>query len=334
VVLVQPANKKLVARSLLLAASLTSPAVYASTSIEAGWARFYGETFNGDLKLLQLTHEANYLTPDQAGWLTSISASQSSDPISRGYSLGLDQGLGNGLAVGATGAKSKGSVDQTAISGRASMWWRENTLRTQVEYSQQSSTRDARDYLDTDGIRVRVASDAKGRTATLRLTHLTTPTTILLGDGSQTTSDGRPMSLSYGTEIRQYIEPTQSALHLRFSHYEDRGSIEPTTDFGNVIANTGSVRWNQRLPLFLLASLTGRIHHEVETPRSLDSLKLTRDATGGSAAIKWRHVKSAWTDDTSEIGIFFGAYRTIEHTDDVMTRGMIRSIGIDGRLVI
>lgn len=333
-VLVQPANKKLLARTFLLALGLLASTTEASTSFEAGWARFYGETFNGDLKLLQLTHEANYLAPDQVGWLTSVSASQSSDPISKGYSLGLDQGLGNGMAVGATGNQSKGPVDQTAVSGRASMWWRENTLRTQVEYSQQSSTRDPRDYLDTDGIRVRVAADSKGRTATLRLTHLTTPTTILLGDGSQTTSDGRPMSLSYGAEIRQYIEPTQSALHLRFSHYEDRGSIESTTDFGNVNANTGSLRWNQRFPMYLLANLTGRIHHEIETPRSLDSLKLTRDAVGGTAAIKWRHVKSAWTDDTSEIGVFFGAYRTIEHTDDLTNNGMIRSIGIDGRLVI
>ena len=310
----------------------------ATTSLEAGWARFYGnDTYHGDLKVFQLTHEANYLAPDEAGWLSSIGVSQSSDPISKGYSLSLDQGFGNGIAAGATGSKSEGAVNQSSYAGRASIWLRENTLRTQLEYSQQSSSRDPRDYLDTDGIRVRVASDAKGNTMTLRLTHLTTPTTILLGDAAQTTSngDGRPAAISYGGEVRQYIEPTRSAVHIRYAGYQDRGLIaDPNTDFGAIKAQTGSIRWNQRLPKFFLASFSGRIHNETETPRSSATAITTRQAVGGTAGLKWRHVTSAWTDDTSEISLFFGMYRSTETTADLVTVGIVRSVGIDARWVI
>lgn len=310
----------------------------ATTSLEAGWARFYGnETYQGDLKSLQLTHEANYFAPDQAGWLSAIGVSQSSDPVSKGYSLSLDQGFGNGIAAGASGSKSEGAVKQTSVAGRASVWLRENTLRTQFEYSQQSSTRDPRDYLDTDGMRVRVASDAKGQTMALRLTHLTTPTTILLGDASQTTSegDGRPAAVSYGGEVRQYIEPTRSAVHLRFAGYQDRGSIaDPTTDFGSIKAQSSSLRWNQRLPKFFVASVTGRVHSETETPRSLESAATNRQTLGGTAGLKWRYVKSAWTDDTSEVSGFFGLYRSTDTTADLVTVEIVRSVGINIRWVI
>lgn len=317
---------------------LAAKQAHATTSVAAGWARFYGsDAYRGDLKAVQLTHEANYLAPDEAGWLSSIGISQSSDPISKGYSLSLDQGFGRGIAVGATGSKSEGSVNQTSVAGRASVWLRQNTLRTQFEYSQQSSSRDPRDYLDTDGIRVRVASDAKGQTMTLRLTHLTTPTTILLGDAAQTSStgDGRPAAVSYGGEMRQYIEPTRSAVHIRYAGYQDRGLIaEPNTDFGSIKAQTGSIRWNQRLPKFFLASMTGRFHSETETPRSADTDIANRQAIGGSAGVKWRHVTSAWTDDTSEVGAFLGMYRSTETIADVVTVGIVRSIGLEIRWVI
>lgn len=331
----QLVNKVLLATGIAMAAANASSALAATTALEAGWARFSGDSYTGDLKLLQISNEGNYFNPGEIGWVTGISASQSSDPISKGYSLSLDQGLGNGYSVGMSGSKSDGAVDQTSFGGRASTWMRENTLRIQGEYSQQSSTRDPRDYLDTDGIRVRVASDAKGNTFTLRLTHLTTPTTILLGDASQTRSDGRPAALSYGGEVRQYIVKTRSAIHVRYAGYQDNSLInDPTTDYGSVKAQTGQFRWNQRLPKFFMVSLTGRIHNETETPRSTDTAITTRQAIGGTVGLKWRYVTSAWTDDTSEIGVFAGQYQTKDTTADVVTTGSIRSIGIDLRWVI
>lgn len=343
-VLVRPANRRLcvfVAHTIVAISAISSAQANATSWATVGSAKYWGSTtieeadpYSGILRVFELGHEQNYFAPDEAGWLSSVVLSHSSDPKTSGYSIALDQGLGNGYAVGLTGSQSKGVAEQTRASVRASTWQRENTLRIALDVSQQKTTRSERDYLDTDGIRVRVASDVSGSTMTLRLTHLTTPTTILMANLSQTRMTARPTATSFGMEGRRYLTKLRGAVHFAYDHYQDGGEVDNTTDYGRVSADSITLRYHQRLPRDLILSSITRKHSETEIPRSPDSGNVARDQTSQIVSLRWRHVKGSWTDLCSEVGLFMAAYWLGETQDDIHPVTQVRALGVHGKIVI
>ncbi|MCX6123692.1 MAG: hypothetical protein NTV34_02925 [Proteobacteria bacterium] len=305
---------------------------------ENSWA-----VYSGSLRIIELAHEDNYFSPGEAGWQSAIRVSRSSDPTSIGTSLSLDQGIGSSVAVGGSASKTSGipdeetgrkGYDSTRYSGRFSFWMRRNTLRVGFEGSSQKTAKEPRDILDTDGRRLLIAENAKGSTATLRLTHLTTPTTILMGNFSRTTASGRPSAISYGGEIRQYLTLFQGAVHFALDSYADRGDLDTTTDYGKVSANTKTLRYYQRLPGDFIVSSVTRLHQEKEVPRSLDSDTSSRSHTSEVLAFKWRYVEGAWTDEATEVGLFGGYFSRSEKNDSDTKGDFVRMLGLQLKLVI
>lgn len=329
---------------VLLGASIfRETTVNAATSASLGLGRYSGDSYQGNFRLVELGHENNYFSPGDAGWQSGVRLSHSADPSSETNSLSLDQGIGSGISFGVSGSKSKGvpeSEDQagfemTRLAGRVGFWLRKSTLRIGLEGSSQKTQKQAREFQDTDGYVVRVAGDVSGSTATLRLTHLTTPTTILLGNVSQTRSLGRPQAVSYGGEVRQFISATKSAVHLGLDRYQDSADVEKTTDYGKVTGTTETLRIQQRIvPLDMILSSTSRWHQETEVPRSPDSATLDRFHMSQIFAARWRYIEGAWTDESSEVGLFGGFFQRREVARDFETTEFIRMYGLQLKLVI
>jgi hypothetical protein len=316
---------------------------YAVTTATLGGARFTGGDYKGDLTLLDLGYENNFLFPGEPGWSSSVKLSRSEDRNSYGLALSLDQGLGKGYSVGLSGSKTTGIPDEErsvrpyeskSFGGRFGFWLRKNTLRVGVEASQRDTSKEARDFQDTDLARIQIASDAKGSSATIRLTHLMTPTTIWTANFSQTRASGRPLAVSYGGEIRQFVVPIKAAFHLGLDGYTERGEVGQTTDYGRVSANTKTFRYHQRLPFDLIASSTSRMHQEKEIPRSLESETISQSNFSQVFSLRWRYVSGAWTDDASEVGLFGGFMTRKMNYEPVYDEEYIRMIGLVLKSVI
>lgn len=328
--------------SCALIASCFSEPVVATTSIGMSLGQVSGsESYSGRLMALEIAHENNYFNPGEIGWLTAVSASYSTDPSAVGLSLGFDQGVGGGRALGSSYSQTTGTsqgTDDRKYNGRrfqlrGSLWTRENTLRVGLELSQQNTNRQERDFQDTDLKRIRIASEAKGQTTTLRLTHLTTPTTILLGNVSRTTTSGRPPAMNIGGEVRQYITVLKGALHGGFDWYQDMGETTNETDYGKVSSTTQTVRYLQRLAWDLLASSTTRWHHELEETRSAASYDIAREHLSETLALRKRFVKGSWTNDCPEIGIYYSFFRRSEAIGDAITDESLSAMGVQGKYV-
>jgi hypothetical protein len=320
----------------------TAKSAFATTSVGVSAGKINGsESYAGSLYALELAHENNYLNPGEIGWLTAVSTSYSKDPSTVGMSLGVDQGIGGGTSFGSSYSQTTGTsqgTDDRAYKGqrfqlRGSTWFRENTLRTGLELGHQTTNRQARDFQDTDLKRIQVASDAKGDTVTLRLTHLTTPTTILLGYASRTSTTARPAAVSAGVEGRQYITATRGALHGSFDWYLDMGDTTAETDYGRVSSTTQTVRYFQRLPWDLIASTTTRWHHELEIVRSSASYDIAREHLTETVAIRKRFVDGSWTNDCSEIGLYYSLFKRSEAIGDDITDESVSAIGVQGKVV-
>ncbi len=321
---------------------LSTPA-YSVSYLAIGNAYYSNnEAYHGQLKSLELGHEDNYISPGVAGWLTSLRMAASEDPNSKGYTMSFDQGVGGGTGLGASFGRATGvsqgndykGFEQQRVGVRASTWLRQNTLRLGLDVSQQKTNREARNYLDTDGVVVRTAENVKGQSVILRTTHLTTPTTIMMAEAAQTTSDGRPAAISLAGEIRQYVTKLRGAIHGGISYYSDQGDIEPTTDYGRVTANSQTVRYFQRLPKDFIASILLRRHAETEVPRSPDSQAINRAHASEVLSLRWRYVKESWTNDCSEIGIFMGRFRRSEAQGEELLEDGVRAMGFNLRGVM
>lgn len=298
--------------------------------------------YRGTLQTVELAHEGNYLSAGEPGYTSSIRLAHTADPSSTGNSLSLDQGFGGGYSVGVTGSKvsspkdgeKQRGYDSTRMAGRVGFWLRSMTLRVGLEGSSQKTTKEARDFDDTDGFRIRVAADATGSTATLRLTHLTTPTTILTSNMSQTRATGRPVALSYGAELRQYVVGLKAAFHIGLDRYLEQGEIERETDYGRISSHTQTFRYHQRLPKdFVLSSIT-RWHQENELPRSVETEDIKKRHISEVVSLKWRSVEGSWTDECSEIGVFAGFFTRRETQDNIITTDFVRMLGVQFKGVL
>ena len=328
---------------VLVMAFLWTEQSLASTSASLSVASVQGsEKYNGTITSVDLVHEDNYLQPGEMGWVSGLSLSVSKDPSSTSQSIGVDQGIGNGVAFGLSLSSTKGkslgeepkSFENSRIAFRSSVWVRENTLRISLDGSLQKTNKEERDFLDTDGRRIKVASDASGKTATLRLTHLTTPTTILMGNVSSTSTSARPTAQSGGVEGRQYITMLKSAIHGAYDIYQDVGEIDTTTDFGQVSAQTQTLRYHQRIPFDMILSSISRWHQEKEIPRSEASYVVYSNHFSQTLGLRWRYVQGSWTNDASEVGVFGTYFNRVQTVDEASEIETVKSVGLQLKVAI
>jgi len=87
-----------------------------------------------------------------------------------------------------------------------------------------------------------------GTSYTLNLRNFATPSTILLGSFYYNTENDRPPATAESGEIRQFIEATNSSVHLNVSHYETWAKLKIRLFYGSVVANSIQGEWHQRMP--------------------------------------------------------------------------------------
>ena len=340
---------QIIVRCLAVICLVTTP-IKSLAAIKGGFgvAKSVGESgtegdepFDGIIQVLEFSYDDNIVSPEETGWSTSAGISYSQDPSSNGLSLSFDQGFGagfaTGLSVGHSRGESQGSegkkFSQSRLQLRGSQWFRESTLRVGLEISHQQTSRDSVLYQDTDAEFINTPGRLSGKTFGVKLTHLTTPTTIVLGDVGYLLSGGRPAAVNLGVEGRQYIGVMRAAIHGGLSHYRDLGSTTISTDYGQVTAYTLTLRYYQRLPLNFIGSLFLRTHKETEIPRSLESDPFDRATQSETLGMRWRYTQGSWTEDASDVGIFYGRFRRSEGQGENIVEGTIQTYGISGKLV-
>src|SRR5690606_29168202 len=110
--------------------------------------------------------------------------------------------------------------------------------------------------------------------------------TIVRGAYSHTSRSDRPAAWSTSGEVRQYIEKTESAVHLAATHFENIGEIEANATYGSVISDTIRAEWHQRILNQSMIALGYRYYLELEDPRASDA----KDTVVGTDSIfgSWR----------------------------------------------
>lgn len=234
-------------------------------------------------------------------------------------SVAVNQGVGIGSSIGLLAGSTLSPLSNSRYVGlRLGQWWAEETFQTVVEFRKTKLEQATLDFVDTDGKRVITPNDLEGNNATLTLTHLTTPSTILRGAASNTKRSDRPDAWSGSGEIRQFIDATESAVHLAATHYENIGVVEARTTYGSVVSDTARIEWHQKIMDRSLVSLGYRYYFEIEDPRPTDA----KDRQVGTDSIfgtwRWRFTEAAWTADSSEVSLFFNSFRANSGVDGLL----------------
>jgi hypothetical protein len=237
----------------------------------------------------------------------------------RSGSVSVNQGLAIGSTIGLLAGANDSPLAKGKYGGlRIGQWFLEETLQTVLEFRRTILEQVTLDYVDTDGKRVITPADLEGSNVTLTMTHMTTPSTILRGAYSVTTRSDRPDAWSVSGEIRQFVTPTDSAVHVALTHYENIGEVEAKTTFGSVVSDTIRAEWHQKIAERMTGSLGYRYYLETEDPRAEDA----RDRRVGTDSIfgswRWRFSDVAWTADSSEYSIFFNKFRSNAGVDGML----------------
>ncbi len=220
------------------------------------------------------------------------------------------QGFGIGHTIGILGGTNKSPLSKSKFVGlRLGLWWLEETLQSVIEHRKTDLEQAVLDFVDTDGKRVITPEDLDGRNTSLTLTHFTTPSTILRSAYSFTSRSDRPAAWSASGEIRQFIEATDSAVHVAAAHYENIGEIKAKTTFGSVISNTLRAEWHQKLFEKSTGAIGYRYYLEKEDPRAFDAQDNQVGTDSVFASWRWRFDNVAWTAESSELSMFVNSFR-------------------------
>jgi len=218
--------------------------------------------------------------------------------------IGSISGLNLGLGASKSSIQSSKSRQ---ISGFH--WFRSETLKVQVSYQKSESTQKTAEVIDVDVARVRTKDSLQGESYSLDLTHLTTPTTILLASYFKSVRNDRPDAWGGSIGVRQFIKLLNGAAHINYSHYENIGEIETTTLQGEIIADALSAEWHQKLYDRAIVTTGYRYYTEREDPRAIEAPKSELGSDWVYAKIAYHYGFDLWTEKTSEVYLFGGRYQ-------------------------
>jgi len=228
-----------------------------------------------------------------------------------GMNVSLDQGLAVGSTIGLLAGGSDSPLAISRYAGlRAGQWFRSETLQTQLEFRRTRLSQPSIEFTDTDGKRVTTPEALAGANVAFSATHFTTPTTILRGSVSHTERSDRPPASSVGAEVRQFLNATESAVHVALNHYENVGSIDASQQYGSIVANGARLEWHQRLASRLALMGGYRSYLESEKPRAADAARRRLGSDSIYGSLRWRPGMGGWTDEASELYLVFARYTT------------------------
>ena len=260
------------------------------------------------------------------GTFKRICFTDSEDPLSKdqldgadrleenSLSASIDQGLQVGRQIGAVVGRTNSPLGQTRWAGvKVGEWWLLETLQTVVDFRRTISEVRALDVTDTDGARIQTPAVLDGTSLSLNVTNFTTPSTILMAGYSRTRRSDRPDAWSMTGEIRQFVDATNSALHLAVGHYENIGTVRQVSLQGQIVANSVRAEWHQRLRERWIIVPGYRWYLETENPRAEGAANSEVGTDSIYLNVRWRYrTDMMWVADQPEIYGFFGRYTTSE----------------------
>lgn len=302
-------------------------------------ALIYSGALNGTFSLLRgeglKTSTSLGLTQKNVTFKDSDGASakqyEASEYSEFSFSAGIDQGVAVGSSIGLFGGKTSQPLATTTWKGiRLNQWLREETLQGVLEVRQTETTRVFLREIDmtgtdTDGVRIVQPEDLAGMNYSLNLTHITTPSTIIKAGYSLTRQSDRPDADAVTAEVRQFITPTRSAVHIGIGHYENVGVIHTNSYVGKVIANSFKTEWHQRLGDKFILMGGYRYYLETENPRAADANIKQLGSDYVYSSLRWRYGATTWVEDASELYGLIGRYQT-----NIPTEALL--VGIGGKI--
>jgi hypothetical protein len=137
------------------------------------------------------------------------------------------------------------STDQVtftrSVSGGMGHWWHDDTVQTNVDFSQTSTNRPSDSILDNDFQTVTVASKMASRGATFSVKHLATPTTVWNAGFTRILSSERPRLDAYSVQVKQFIPSITGAVHVSGARLINTGEIGTDTTLGSMTGTQAEV---------------------------------------------------------------------------------------------
>ena len=227
--------------------------------------------------------------------------------------ISYDQGIVVGTRLGVVAGLQQSKIGNSQFFGvRAGQWWLRETLETTIEVRHVSADQRPITGTDFDGSKISLPENLEGNNLALGLTSFVTTSTIVVLNTSYTTRSDRPPASAIAAELRQFIAPTKSALHVGVSHYENVGTIEPVTFTGSVVAHSAFAEWHQRFLDRFIGTGGYRYYVEEERPRAetIETKQLGSDHFYGT--LRWRAGTEPWTQEGPEVYVFASRYTTNE----------------------
>lgn len=178
-------------------------------------------------------------------------------------------------------------------------------------------------YTDVDGKQIVTPDRIAGQNYQLHVMGYLASDAIGILDYSITTRDDRPPAYSLATSARQYFSQASGALHLGLTHYENVGSIRPTTSYGSIVSNQLFVEWHQKIRQNYIWMTGYRFYAETERPRAYPESVKTTGSDLVYTTFRFR-LQKGWTFRSHEISVTGGKYLT-----NAGLSGYQTSLGLD-----
>ena len=228
--------------------------------------------------------------------------------VSKNYNLALSQSLGLPQSIQFLYSIGKiGKYTTKSIGGGVQRWLIMDRVRLGITIKQNDTEQGIKDYADVDGKRVITPDRIDGRQAAANLMVYISNTTIGIFDYLYSTRNDRPATWNLSAQVRQYIERANGSLHMGLTHYENVGSIQPTTTYGSVVANSTYAEWHQKLKNQYILMGGYRFYVEHENPRSVDAPIKEVGSDLIYTSLRYRFNKS-WTYRSNELSLSYGHY--------------------------
>lgn len=210
--------------------------------------------------------------------------------------------------------QQSGRTNTKSWSANYGFWFNENTLQLTLGMARSDSHNPGTAKYDRNADVLFLPTEITGKTYSLGLIQLATPTTIILTNYAYTQRSDRPDAQLGSVEWRESWNQIHSSTHLQASIFKNRGMAERTTDYGSLNAYAIKGIWHYTLPTeekHAIVALGARYYHEQE---NIDEFFWDRALISRLyfSQLRYRFGEGPWTDVRNEVFATFGKYLTDE----------------------
>jgi hypothetical protein len=300
-----------------------------TSSLQNTWSHYSDTSYDIQQVFLSLNHQARLLSQNQdhetrfsLGLNQKRVSLQKKDMKSKEIFGGrstvdlqsvdaeISQNILSTLSFGLLGGMTRSQITSSRYYGiRATGWWLSDTLQTSLEYRKNSLDQLELDFTDVDGKRIQTPKNVDGSVLSAQIMQYVSKTTILSYGYSQTLQSDRPDAWGSNLELRQYAPQLDGALHLSYAHFENTSQADAITTYGQMVSNTFSAHWLQKLGLRYLIKSGYRLHQEIEKPRANVGINKQLGSDYLYTSLSYRMKERLWSQSSPEVSLLYGHYR-------------------------